>query len=195
MTSSATSDHAVATSRPPANGGPIIVRWHRCGERGPDDGLRDKGRHATRTHASVMATLKLGGEGGPHHRGRGAGPRPARYKLSPHETCRNRPSQGSYGPAQRGTARQVQGPERVAVGDCRRRAISESTVGLAASQVIGPDQLEGRLDGLGTARDRVDRGIVHRQHRGDFGGVEPPELGRERAAVRVGKTAPQLGRP
>ena len=95
---------------------------------------------------------------------------------------------GLIRPAQRGRPDRSRAPERVAVvapmpGD------DDVTVGLAAGQVIRTYELEGRLDGLGTARDRVDRRIVHRQHRREFGGVGLQRLGRERAAVGVGETA------
>ena len=67
-------------------------------------------------------------------------------------------------------------------------------LGLAAGQVVGARQLEGRLDGLRTARDRVDRRIVNGQHRGDFRRVGLQRLGREGAPVRV-REAAGLGRP
>ena len=54
-----------------------------------------------------------------------------------------------------------------------------------ASQVIGPGQLEGSLDGLAPSRNQVDVGVVHRQQRCERRRVRLHRLRGELCAVDV----------
>ena len=96
------------------------------------------------------------------------------------------------GPAERLAPGQVEGAEAVAVvapppGD------DDPAVAVAVREVVCARQLERRLDGLGAARDRVDRRIVHRQVRADLRGVCLHGFGREGAAVGIGETRGLVG--
>ena len=95
-------------------------------------------------------------------------------------------------PPQRPPAGEVQRSERVAVvaapaGD------DDKAVRLAARQVVGTSLLEGRLDRLRAAGDRVDGGLVERQERAELGGVALERLVGEEAAMGVGETARLIG--
>ena len=95
------------------------------------------------------------------------------------------------GAAERRASGQVERAERVAVvaapaGDHDR------AVRLAAGEVVRPGHLQGRLDRLGAAADRVDRGVADRQPRPDLGGVGLERLGGEGRAVGVRQAAELL---
>src|SRR5450759_1116686 len=88
------------------------------------------------------------------------------------------------GAAQRLTAREIEGTQRVAVvapppGD------DDGPVGLAACQVVAPHQLQTALDRLGTAAYRVDRRVRHGEVRSYRAGVRLQRLVREGRAVDV----------
>ena len=87
-------------------------------------------------------------------------------------------------PAQRPPPGQVERPERVPVVAAPTRE-HDQPVRLAASELRRAGELERRLDRLGAAGHRVDRGVRHRQVRRDLRGVPLERLGGERAAVGV----------
>ena len=83
-------------------------------------------------------------------------------------------------------AGQIQRAERVAVVAAPARD-HDPAVGLAAGEVIGPGELQRRLDRLRAAADRVDRGVVDRQVRRRSPRHRLERLGGERRAVGVGE--------
>ena len=169
--------------------GPVAARRLDGGERGPDDRLGDERgdgpgpghreglvqlvderlRRAQRLRPGVVAAVRV----------RGAdvaeAPEPRLVRA-----------------AQRPPAREVEGAQRVAVVAAPAREHHQA-VRLAARELRRPGELEGRLDRLRPARDRVDRRVGHRQVRRDVRGVALQRLGREGAAVGVGEARGLLG--
>ena len=99
---------------------------------------------------------------------------------------------GLVRPAERRTPRQVEGTERVPVvappaGD------DDVTIRLASREVVGPRELERRLDRLRAAGHRIDHRIVDRQVASDGRRVRLERLGREGAPVGVREPGGLLG--
>ena len=116
---------------------------------------------------------------------------PARYGYAA-ETCRKRPSHGSYGRAKRRATAGVERAERVAVVAAVPRD-EQLPVGLASGEVIDAGQLQGRLDRLRPARHRVDRRIVDGQDVGDGRRVRLERLGGEGRAMGIRQAADLVG--
>ena len=130
--------------------------------------------------------LQLRGEGVGIREGVGSGSRRT-VRVGRRDVAQPGPAKPRLvGPAEGRPARQVQRAEGVAVvaavaGD------DDVAVGLATGEVVGTGHLQGGLDRLRPAADRVDRGAVDRQHATDLGGIRLERLRRERAAMGVGE--------
>ena len=95
-------------------------------------------------------------------------------------------------PAERRAAGQVERAQRVAVIAAPPRE-DDVAVGLAHGEVVGPGELEGGLDRLGAAGDRVQVRVVDREMDADLGRVGLERLGREGAAVGEGEAGGLVG--
>ena len=108
----------------------------------------------------------------------------ARYGYAA-DTCRNRPSHGSYG-ARRAACRPRRARRGCCRGSCRSARDEHIAVGFAAGQVVDAGQLQRRLDRLGSAGHGVDRRLVDGQHVADLGRIGLERLGGERRTVGIG---------
>ena len=140
---------------------PVAIGRDDGRQRRADDRLRDERGDGARARRLDRA-LQLGGELlGIAERVRPRLARPIRVRRG---DVPESPEPGLVRAPERLASRQVQGAERVAViapppGD------DDPALQLAARDVVRPGQLQGRLDRLRPAGDRVDRRIVHGQVR------------------------------
>ena len=96
------------------------------------------------------------------------------------------------GAAQRLAPRQVERAEAVAVV-APPSGGHDPAVTVAVREVVGACQFQGSLDGLGAARDRVDRRFVDRQVRADLRRVRLNRFGGEGAAMGVRQASGLVG--
>jgi hypothetical protein len=169
---------------------PVVVGRDDGRERGPDDRLGDERRDRARLRGldrPLELRRQLGGvaEGvtlrfaGAVRVGGGEVAEPSEPRL--------------VGASKRAPPRQVQGAQGVAV-IAPPAGENDPAVGLAPGEVVRADELQGRLDRLRPAANRVDRRAVEREDLPDLAGVGLDGLGREGRAVGVRQAARLAGK-